>query len=235
MRLRFKLDLFVNIRAVKLLSGGKSVLKGYDREGSIDYTILKENSEGLYASYFGGLIFYDEIATDEQIIIRKGSERIFRYAFKLAEKSRGNARNEKKVVMWVDKSNVLKYFAFFRKIFVEISKNYQDIDTEFMYADSMAHYILFHTNKLNVIVTENMLGYILSDFSVATIEGLSLAYSANVLEEKGMFEPVHRIAVEITGNGIANLTAMIMSLSAMLEWLRFEKDAEKWRILYVMR
>ncbi|MEM3860100.1 MAG: isocitrate/isopropylmalate family dehydrogenase, partial [Candidatus Micrarchaeaceae archaeon] len=219
--------LFANIRPVKLLPGVKSVLKGYDREGSIDYTILRENSEGLYASHFGGLILHDEIATDEQIITRMGSERIFRYAFKLAEKSSGNPREGKKVVTCVDKSNVLKSFAFFRKIFVEVSKNYQDIDTEFMYADAMAQYILFHPDKLNIIVTENMLGDILSDLGAATVGGLGLAYSANVSEERGMFEPVHGSAVDIAGKGIANPTAMIMSLSSMLEWLGFEKEAKK--------
>ncbi|MEM3907364.1 MAG: isocitrate/isopropylmalate dehydrogenase family protein [Nitrososphaerota archaeon] len=225
--LRFELDLFANIRPVKLLPGVKSVLKGYDKEGSIDYTILRENSEGLYASHFGGLILHDEIATDEQIITRMGSERIFRYAFKLAEKSSGNPREGKKVVTCVDKSNVLKSFAFFRKIFVEVSKNYQDIDTEFMYADAMAQYILFHPDKLNIIVTENMLGDILSDLGAATVGGLGLAYSANVSEERGMFEPVHGSAVDIAGKGIANPTAMIMSLSSMLEWLGFEKEAKK--------
>ena len=78
------------------------------------------------------------MAIDDQIITRKGSERIFRYAFRLAEKSSGNPNHGKKIVTCVDKSNVLKSFAFFRKIFVEVSKSNQEIETKFMYADAMA-------------------------------------------------------------------------------------------------
>jgi 3-isopropylmalate dehydrogenase len=127
----------------------------------------------------------------------------------------------------VDKSNVLKSFAFFRKIFVEVSKSNQEIETKFMYADAMAQYMLLHPDELNVIVTENMFGDILSDLGAATVGGLGLAYSANVSEDRGMFEPVHGSAVDIAGKGIANPTAMIMSLSLMLKWLNFDKEAWK--------
>ncbi|MGC8516141.1 MAG: isocitrate/isopropylmalate dehydrogenase family protein [Thermoplasmata archaeon] len=223
--LRFQLDLFANVRPVKLFPGVKSVLRGYDGEGSIDYTIIRENSEGLYASHFGGLVLRDEIAIDDQIITRKGSERIFRYAFELAKKSSGNPSHGKKIVTCVDKSNVLKSFAFFRKIFVEVSKGYKDIETRLMYGDAMAQYMLLHPDELNVIVTENMFGDLLSDLGAATVGGLGFAYSANVSEERGMFEPVHGSAVDIAGKGIANPTAMIMSLSSMLEWLNFDKEA----------
>ncbi len=219
--LRFNFDLYANVRPVKLLPGISSVLKGYDNGKTIDYTLIRENSEGLYSSHFGGLVLRDEIALDNQVISRKGTERISKVAFKMAEQSNGSPKDKKKRVTCVDKSNVLKSFAFFRKIFNETAKNNPGIETQYMYGDAMAQYMLFHPDLLNVIVTENMFGDILSDLGAATVGGLGLAYSANLSEERGMFEPVHGSAVDIAGKGIANPTAMILSAVMMIEWLGY--------------
>lgn len=224
--LRFSLDLFANVRPVRLLPGISSVLKGYDGPDRIDYTIIRENSEGLYSSHFGGLVLRDDIAVDNQIITRHGTERISKFAFEMSEKSTGVPGDGSKLVTCVDKANVLKSFAFFRKVFRQVAERYPSIGTQYMYADAMAQYMLFHPDRLNVIVTENMFGDVLSDLAAATVGGLGFAYSANLSYEKGMFEPVHGSAVDIAGKGIANPFAMIMSTLMMVDWLGEGKTAK---------
>lgn len=93
--LRFKLDLYANIRPVKLLPGIQSFLRNYNEEGSIDYTIIRENSEGLYSSHFGGIRLRDEVAIDVQTITRKGTERIAKVAYEFARKTNGRPKDEK--------------------------------------------------------------------------------------------------------------------------------------------
>lgn len=224
--LRFNLDLFANIRPIRLLPGVSSILRGVDLPGSIDYTIVRENSEGLYASHFGGLVLKDEVAVDNQIITRKGTDRITRFAFDVALRSSGKPSDRKKEVVCVDKSNVLKSFAFFRHAFKDVAREFQGVGTRYMYADAMAQYMLLHPGDLNVIVTENMFGDILSDLGAATVGGLGFAYSANMSNERGMFEPVHGSAVDIAGKGIANPTAMLLSTIMLLDWLGYKRQGK---------
>ncbi len=219
--LRFDLDLFANVRPVRLIPGVNSVLKGYSEPESINYTILRENSEGLYSSHFGGLILRDEVAIDNQTITRRGTERISKFAFGLAEKSYGSPLNRTKEVICVDKSNVLKSFAFFRKIFTEVADKQKSVSYSYMYADAMAQYMLLHPEKLNVVLAENMFGDILSDLGAATVGGLGFAYSANMSEDTGMFEPVHGSAPDIAGKNIANPVAMMLSTGMMLDFAGF--------------
>ncbi len=223
--IRFQLDLFANVRPVKLIHGVQSVLKDFQDGKTIDYTIVRENSEGLYSSHFGGLILRDEVAIDNQTITRRGTERISRFAFDLSRKSKGNAY-AKKVVTCVDKSNVLKSFAFFRKVFTEVAGRYPDISANYIYADAMTQYMLLHPDQLNVVVTENMFADVLSDLGAATVGGLGIAPSANLSDSIGMFEPVHGSAPDIAGQGIANPTAMILSTAMMLEWIGYHRESE---------
>ena len=224
--LRFGLDLYANVRPIKLLPGVQSPLRGYGDGGkTIDYILVRENSEGLYSSHFGGLILRDEVAIDIQTITRKGTERIAKFAFELARKSKGNAYGEK-IVTCVDKSNVLKSFYFFRKVFMEVARNYPDVKYNFMYADAMAQFMILHPEMLNVVVTENMFGDILSELAAATVGGVGLAWSGNIGDERAMFEPVHGSAPDIAGKGIANPTAMMMATSMMLDWLGYSKEAK---------
>jgi len=225
--LRFSFDLFANIRPIRLMPGITSILRDTKGENSIDYTIVRENSEGLYSSHFGGMVLRNSVAIDNQIITREGTERISRIAFEIAKKSKGAPSNGKRSVICVDKSNVLKSFAFFSKVFDEIASEFPGIGSKHIYGDAMTQYMLYHPGDLNVMVTENMFGDILSDLGAATVGGLGFAYSANLSNKMGMFEPVHGSAVDIAGRGIANPTAMIMSLSLMLEWLKFDKEARK--------
>jgi 3-isopropylmalate dehydrogenase len=221
--LRFNLGLFANIRPIRLLPGVTSALRWVDAPASIDYTIVRENSEGLYSSHFGGLVLKEGVAVDNQIITRKGTERITKFAFEVALKSSGKPSDGKREVICVDKSNVLKSFAFFRDVFKEVAGEFQSVETRYMYADAMAQHMILHPSDLNVMVTENMFGDILSDLGAATVGGLGFAFSANLSNERGMFEPVHGSAVDIAGKGIANPTAMILSTSMMLGWLGHKK------------
>ncbi|GGM69519.1 3-isopropylmalate dehydrogenase [Thermogymnomonas acidicola] len=222
--LRFSLDLYANVRPVRLLPGVSSPLRNFSRPDSIDYTLIRENSEGLYASHFGGMELRDEVAVDNQIITRKGVERVSRMAFEIARRGRGSPWDGRKRVLCVEKSNVLRSFAFFRRVFDEVSADYGDVEAGHMYADAMAQYMVLHPDRLNVVVTENMFGDILSDLGAATVGGLGVAYSANLNERMGMFEPVHGSAPDIAGKGIANPVAMLLSASMMLDFLS-KRDA----------
>jgi 3-isopropylmalate dehydrogenase len=193
---------------------------------SIDYTIVRENSEGLYSSHFGGMVLRNSVAIDNQIITREGTERISKMAFEIAKKSKGAPSNGKRSVICVDKSNVLKSFAFFSKVFDEVASEFPEIQSKHIYGDAMTQYMLFHPGDLNVMVTENMFGDILSDLGAATVGGLGFAYSANLSDKMGMFEPVHGSAVDIAGKGIANPIAMILSMLMMLEWSGYQKYKE---------
>ena len=135
---------------------------------------IRENSEGRYSSHFGGIIFGNVVGIDNQTITRKGTERMPKFAFNLAVKSEG-PHVVKKSVTCVDKSNVLKTFFFFRKVFTEISKNYVDIRAKYMFGD------------------------LLSDLGAATVGGLGIAPGANLSDSHGMFEPVHGSAPDIAG------------------------------------
>ena len=221
--LRFNFDLFANVRPIRLMPGITSILRDTNVENSIDYTIVRENSEGLYSSHFGGMVLRDSVAIDNQIITREGTERISRMAFEIAKKSKGAPSNGKRSVICVDKSNVLKSFAFFSKVFDEVASDFPEIGSKHIYGDAMTQYMLFHPGDLNVMVTENMFGDILSDLGAATVGGLGFAYSANLSDKMGMFEPVHGSAVDIAGKGIANPIAMILSMLMMLEWSGYQK------------
>lgn len=223
--LRLNLDLYANLRPVKLLPGVQTILRGYDGgKRTIDYTIVRENTEGLYASHFGGLVLRDEVAIDNQMITRKGTERISKFAFELAKKNKQEDQS-KRTVTCVDKSNVLKSFYFFRKVFEEVAREYPDINHNFSYADAMAQYMVLNADKLDVVVAENMFGDLLSDLGSSTVGGLGFAPGANLSDKQGMFEPVHGTAPDLVGKGIANPTAMILSTKMMLEWLGFQNES----------
>ena len=180
----------------------------------------------MYSSHFGGIRLRDEVAIDVQTITRKGTERIAKVAYEFARKTNGRPKDGKKVVTVVDKSNVLKSFAFFREVVKEVAKNYPDIETEYLYVDATAQEMVLRPNRFNVIVTENMFGDILSDLATATVGGLGVAYSANISDNQGMFEPVHGTAPDIADKDIANPIAMLLSTCLMLDFLGYNKESK---------
>lgn len=218
LRLRFELDLFANIRPIRLYPGIRSPLADV-KPGDIDYIILRENSEGLYAARGAGVQLRGEMAVDTLVQTRKGIERIVRKAFDLARASNGAPADGVKRVTCVDKANVLRSYAFFRAIFDEVAAEYPDIQAEHGLIDAMAMYLVTKPSHYNVIVTENMFGDILSDLAAATIGGMGLAPSAEVGDDQGLFQAAHGSAPDIAGKGVANPYGTVLSAASMLEWL----------------
>jgi 3-isopropylmalate dehydrogenase len=215
---RIDLDLYANIRPVKLYAGVESPLKN-KRPGEIDYVILRENTEGLYTWGQGSFRVKDQVAVNPLIISRAGTERIVRKAFELSRTRAGAPADGKRRVTCADKSNVVPAFAFFREIFEEVGKEYPDVEKEAVYADAMTVYMLQRPGHYDVVVAENMLGDILSDLGAATVGGLGLAPSAEVGDRYGLFQPIHGSAPDIAGRGIANPISAILSGAMMLRWL----------------
>lgn len=218
LRLRFELDLFANIRPIRLYPGIRSPLAGVG-PGEIDYVILRENSEGLYAARGAGAQLRGELAVDTLVQTRRGVERICRQAFELARSSAGAPADGVRRVTCVDKANVLRSYAFFRSIFDEVAVDYPDIEAEHGLIDAMAMYLVTRPGHYNILVTENMFGDILSDLAAATIGGMGVAPSAEVGLAQGLFQASHGSAPDIAGQGIANPYGTMLSAAYMLDWL----------------
>jgi 3-isopropylmalate dehydrogenase len=214
--LRFTLDLYAGVRPIKRYKGVPAVLAG---DPAIDYVILRENTEGLYASRGGGVRIGRELAIDNMVITRKGTERIVRYAFRLAKERNGAPADGKRRVTCVDKANVLRSMAFFRETFDHVASEFQEIIADHVYVDAMTLYMVQQPQRLNVAVLENMFGDILSDLAAGTVGGMGLAPSADVGENYGLFQPSHGSAPDIAGKGIVNPVAQILSAAMMLDWL----------------
>jgi 3-isopropylmalate dehydrogenase len=216
--LRFRLDLFANVRPVRLYQGAASPLKNW-KAGQIDYVIIRENTEGLYASRGGGIVLRDELATDTIVVTRKGIERVAKFAFELARKRKGAPRDGVRRVTVCDKANILRTYAFFRSVCDDIAKTYDDVEIDYAYADAITVHMLKKPDFYDVIVAENMFGDIISDLGAGTIGGLGLAASAEVGEHHGLFQGAHGSAPDIAGQNIANPMATILSGALMLRWL----------------
>ena len=218
LKTRFRLDLYANIRPIKLHEGITSKLR--DRQaGSIDYVIVRENTEGLYAARGGGVVLRDELATDTMVVTRKGIERVCRAAFELARKRPGAPRDGKHRVTCCDKSNILRTFAFFRKVFNEVAEEYPDIEADYSLADAMTVHLMERPDFYDVIVTENMFGDIISDLAAATVGGMGMTPSSELGDSHGFFQAAHGSAPTIAGKNIANPYGSILSAAMMLEWL----------------
>jgi 3-isopropylmalate dehydrogenase len=208
--IREKLDLYQGIRPIELLDTSLTPLKGIET-GQIDMVILRENVEGLFWTRLKPHQRTAEFTEDILHISRQGSERLFHAAFKLAAKRR------RKVTL-VDKANVLQTMAYFREIFDEVARQYPDIETERVYVDAMALFLVTRPRTFDVVVTENMFGDILSDLAAGIIGGMGYAPSADIGDRWAVFQPSHGTAPDIAGKGLANPAAMILSAGLMLEW-----------------
>lgn len=222
LRLRFELDLYANIRPIQLQDGVSGPLAN---DPIIDYVIVRENSEGLYASRGAGIQLRDDMASDSMIVTRKGVERIVRKAAEVCLFRNGAPLDGKHRVTICDKSNVLKSFAFFRSVAVETLSEYSEIEVDFALVDALSMYLVTRPSYYDVIVTENMFGDILSDLGAATIGGLGLAPSEEIGINQGLFQASHGSAPDIAGKGIANPIATILSGANLLDWLALKNDA----------
>lgn len=222
--MRFKMDLFANVRPVKLLDSSLCPLKNA-QPADIDFVVIRENTEGVYMD-MGGFFKKDtpdEVATQEDINTRKGVERIIRFAFEYAR-----SRQRKKVLM-SDKSNVMSYAGgLWQRVFKQVASEYPDIQTQHMYVDALCLQMVREPKSLDVIVTNNMFGDIITDLAAALQGGLGMAASGNIHPGRtSMFEPVHGSAPPIAGKNIANPMGAILTGAMMLAHLGFARESAK--------
>jgi tartrate dehydrogenase/decarboxylase/D-malate dehydrogenase len=213
-------DQYACIRPVQLLPGITSPLRDVTPE-SIDWVVVRENSEGEYAGIGGrnlaGRGDATEVALQTALFTEKGCERIIRYAFDLAR-----TRTRQKVTS-VTKSNAQQYaMTLWDEVFARVALDYPDVETEQFLVDAMAARFVLRPESLEVVVASNLFGDILSDLGSALAGSMGIAASANIDPERrhpSMFEPVHGSAPDIAGQGIANPIAAIWSAALMLEHL----------------
>ena len=222
--MRFKMDLYANVRPVKLLDSSLCPLKDVTPE-KIDFTVIRENTEGVYMD-MGGFFkkdTADEVATQEDINTRKGVERVLRFAFDYARK-----HGRKKVLM-SDKSNVMSYAGgLWQRTFNEVSAEYPEITPQHMYVDALCLQMVREPHSLDVIVTNNMFGDIITDLAAALQGGLGMAASGNIHPGRtSMFEPVHGSAPPIAGKNIANPMGAVLTSAMMLDHLGHSAEATK--------
>jgi len=222
--MRFKMDLYANVRPVKLLDESLCPLKN-TKPADIDFVVIRENTEGVYMD-MGGYFKRDtpdEVATQEDINTRKGVERIIRFAFDYAR------RHGRKKVLMSDKSNVMSYAGgLWQRVFKLVAAEYPDIQTHHMYVDALCLQMVRDPRSLDVIVTNNMFGDIITDLAAALQGGLGMAASGNIHPGRtSMFEPVHGSAPPIAGRNIANPMGSILTGAMMLAHLGFPAEAAK--------
>lgn len=215
--LRRALDVHSAIRPVKLYPGAPCVLK--DTGPGIDFVVIRENLEGLFASFGGGSKVGDEVATDTLVVTRKGTSKVADFAFRLAQRRSGRPVDGKKMVTCVDKANVFRSLAFFREVFFDVAKSYPDIASDAVYVDAMSLYMVQNPWDFDVLVMENQFGDILSDLGAGLVGGLGLGPSGEIGDKHGLFQPSHGTAPQIAGKNIANPLATILSAAMMLDWL----------------
>jgi 3-isopropylmalate dehydrogenase len=218
--LRFIFDLYAGVRPARLLPGVASPIVGAAEHG-IDLVVIRESTEGLFASMGKGVVTPEE-ARETLVITRNTSERLFDFAFRLA--ARRKHRGGKNLVHCVDKSNVFRAFAFFRSIFDERAARHPDLRADHIYIDAVSVALVQRPWDFDVLVTENMFGDILSDLTAGLVGGMGMAPSADIGDERAVFQPCHGTAPDIMGKGLANPTAMILSAGMMLDWLGAKYD-----------
>jgi 3-isopropylmalate dehydrogenase len=217
--LRTILDLFAGIRPIRGYPGVPPVLAQCPPE-AIDLVIVRESTEGLFASRGAGIVLGDSVATDTQVITRTGTERVVRAAFAWCRDRQRQAGQLRRVTC-VDKANVLRSFAFFRRVFDEVAAEHREppVESEHGYVDAMALRLVRDPASLDVLVMENMFGDILSDLAAGLVGGMGMAPSADIGDRHAVFQPVHGTAPDIAGRGIANPFAAILSAAMLLDWL----------------
>jgi len=214
--LRFEFGLYAGIRPVRVLPGMAPILAD-PRAAAIDFVLIRESTEGLFASRGKGTVTNDSKARDTLVITRAVSERLFDFSFALAAARKRQGRPG--IVTCVDKANVFTSFAFFRKIFTERAALHPSLGHDCAYVDAMALFMLRRPWELDVLVTENMFGDILSDLGAGLMGGMGFAPSADIGDSHAVFQPCHGTAPDIAGQGRANPVAMFLSGAMMLEWL----------------
>ena len=226
--LRFGLDLYINLRPIKLYADHLCPLKDKGPK-DIDFVVVRENTEGLY-SQIGGFLKKgtpDEVATVTGVYTRKGVERAIRYAFELA-RQQGKARADQRQprLTLVDKSNAIRPQDLWVRTFEEVGQEYPDVEQDHAYVDACTMWMVKNPEWFDVIVTTNLFGDIITDLGAMLQGGMGIAASGNIHPGKtSMFEPIHGSAPKYTGKNIACPLGAIMAVSMMLDFLGEKKAA----------
>jgi len=227
---RVRLDLYANIRPVKLYEGVRARISGTHKQvwepGSVDMVFLRENTEGLYSGV-GGVLRpggRSIVATDTRIITRQASERIIRLAFETCKKRNGAPKDKKRRVTCIVKNNVLHGCRFFAEVFEEIGAQYPDIEKDVAIVDAFTQWLIGQPEFYDVLVTTNMFGDIVTDLASVLQGGMGMAVGCNVGDQHAMFEPIHGSAPKHAGQDKANPMAMLLATGEALKWLADKKD-----------
>lgn len=228
LKARFVLDLYINLRPIKLLPGVRGALRGRGPD-DIDFVVVRENSEGLYAGAGGALRAggAQEVAVENSLNTAAGARRCAEFAFTLAE------RDSRQEVCLVHKTNVLVHAGgMWARVFDEVARAHPSVKTSYRHVDAACLYMVADPARFDVIVTDNLFGDILTDLGAAISGGLGFAAAGNINPQGGvpsMFEPVHGSAPDIAGTGKANPIAAILSGAMMLDALEEQAMASRVR------
>ena len=218
LKLRFVFDQYVNLRPSRLWPGTSGPLANV-KAGEIDFVVIREGTEGLYAGAGGNMHQGTpaEVATEESLNTRHGVERVIRGAFARA------SRRERRTVTMVHKTNVLTHAGgLWSRTFAEVAAEFPDIRTDYQHVDAAAMFLVTQPQRYDVIVTDNLFGDILTDIAAAVTGGIGLAASGCINPERrfpSTFEPVHGSAPDIAGQGVADPVAAVLSVALMLDHL----------------
>jgi 3-isopropylmalate dehydrogenase len=227
--MRTKMDLFANVRPVRLMNALLCPLKDIEPI-DLDFVVVRENTEGVYGD-LGGIFRQgtpDEVAIQEDINTRKGVERIIRYAFEYCAGNKKIDGSPRRRVLMCDKSNAMTHAGgLWQRTFREVASQYPQIETQHMYVDALCMQMVRDPRSFDVIVTNNMFGDIITDLAAGLQGGLGVAASGNIRPgHTSMFEPVHGSAPTIAGKNIANPFGAILTAAMMLAHLGMAGEAQ---------
>jgi 3-isopropylmalate dehydrogenase len=222
-KMRFELDLYVNLRPIKVFDERLCPIKGKKAE-DIDMVFIRENTEDAYVGAHGFTHKGQphEVATQMLIYTRAGVERAIRYAFELAR-----TRNHRKKVTLIDKANAMRSHDLWTRTFAEVGAEYPDITQDHAYVDAACMWMIKNPEWFDVAVTTNMFGDILTDLGAVLQGGLGIAASANIHPgKKALFEPIHGSAPKYAGQNSASPVAAIMAGSMLLDYLGLKEASQ---------
>lgn len=221
---RWKLDMYINLRPIKLYADYLCPLKDKKPE-HIDMIFVRENTEDLYIGIGGHFKkgTQDEVAIAQMMMTRKGIERAVRYAYELTRK-----RNKRKKLTLIDKANAIGAMEIWTRTFEEVGQEYTDIERDHAYIDAACMWMVKNPEWFDVAVTGNMMGDIITDLGAAISGGLGIAASGNIHPGKvSMFEPIHGSAPKHAGKGVICPLATLSATQMMLDFLGHEKAAAR--------
>jgi len=222
---RVKLDLYANVRPVKLLPGVRHGISGEFAQvwkpENVDMVIVRENTEGLYAGMSGTLRAggVGSVATDTRVITRRASERVIRKAFEICMDRNGAPKDGKKRVTAIVKHNVLDGCRLFMEVFAEVAAEFPEVETEAAIVDAFTQWIVTQPERYDVCVATNMFGDIVTDLASVLQGGMGMAVGCNTGDDHAMFEPIHGSAPPLAGKDEANPLAMLLATGECFKWL----------------